>query len=141
MTDSVQHQTDLQDIDKLITRFFAVFDNRAEKKPVFSVLDQVFIDGGMIYKRDASSIESMDLKSFKTPREALFASGVLRDFYEWEIHHQTTVNMGLASRVSTYQKAGFLNDESYQGHGVKHFQLIKTDMGWKIVSITWEDFV
>ncbi len=141
MKDKEHTSDDHRAIDALIARFFAVFDNRSGQVPELAVLDELFVAGAMIYKRDVLAIESMDLMAFKKPRAALFASGALRDFHEWEIDHQTTVNVGLASRVSIYQKTGFLNDEPYRGHGVKHVQLVKTEMCWKIVSITWEDAI
>ncbi len=131
--------SDLTAINTLIDNFFKVFDNRTKKQPNLAVLDEVFITGGMIYKREGCDVEAMDLSTFRTPREALFASGSLRDFYEWETSEQTTLNNGLATRVSTYQKKGLLHGEVYQGQGTKHFQIIKTQDGWKITSMVWED--
>jgi len=131
--------SDLKAINSLIEYFYKVFDNRTGKQPNLTALDDFFIPGGMIYKRADSTIETMDLQAFKTPRKALFDSGCLHDFHEWETSEQTTLNSGLATRISTYQKKGFLNGENYQGQGTKHFQLIKTQGGWKITSMVWED--
>lgn len=127
-------------IDQLIEHFFAVFDNRRGKQPDFALLDGIFLDHGMIYKRDATGVEAMDLAAFKAPRIELFKSGQLQDFHEWETAEKTVIELGLAARFSSYQKAGILHAAVYQGRGIKHFQLVKTKTGWKISSMTWEDF-
>ncbi len=139
MTVSNLNESSCIEIDKLIKSFFSVFDNTGGKQPDFSLLDGMFVKFGMIHKLDKAGVESMDLIAFKTPRIKLFQNGQLLNFHEWETSHKTMIEGNLATRQSKYQKTGFLNGETYQGQGTKHFQLIKTLAGWKITAMTWED--
>ena len=131
----------LAEIDKLITTFFAVIDNRGDKAPAYQDFTPLFVQTVMIYKRQGDTIEAMDLDTFLTPRIALLNDGTLVDFHEWESDHQTHINRGIATRVCRYGKKGQYNGEPYAGEGEKHIQLILTDEGWKITSVVWEDLM
>jgi hypothetical protein len=45
----------------------------------------------------------------------------------------------IAQRFSRYQKSGYLNGTYFKEYGSKFFQFIKTNNGWKINSLIWED--
>jgi hypothetical protein len=69
----------------------------------------------------------------------MLADGTLVDFHEWEIEAETTVLGAIASRRSRYGKSGTLDGAPYAGGGRKFIQLCRTEGGWRIVSILWED--
>ena len=128
-----------QDIDKLIAVFFSIFDNRTLEVPNLSRLEAMFVPGAIITKCSNGHIETMSLVDFITPRYALFKSGILIGFHEWEVTAETFVNDVTATRICTYAKEGFLDGKSFSGSGLKSIQLILTQEGWKIISILWED--
>lgn len=132
-------EKNIQDIDKLIAGFFSIFDNRAQRVPNFSQLGPMFLPGAIITKCSSDQKETMSFVDFVMPREALFKGGTLTDFHEWEVTAQTFVNGVTATRICTYAKEGFLDDQFFSGSGMKSIQLVLTQEGWKILSILWED--
>ena len=128
-----------ESIDYAVTSFFSFFDNRAGKISNFDELENMFIAGASIIKRNDQNLELMSVREFILPRKQLLIDGALVEFNEWEIEHQTFISMGMATRISKYGKNGLLNGQSYTGQGEKHIQLLLTDQGWKIASIIWED--
>ena len=76
---------------------------------------------------------------FWAPRNELLTNGRLVDFHEWETGADTSIEMGIASRQSSYEKAGLLDDLPYTGEGIKMFQFAMTENGWRIASLFWED--
>ena len=132
-------ENEQEKIDTLITAFFAIFDNHASKIPDFATLEEMFISGASIIKRDGDQLEKMSVPEFILPRKELLTNGSLVEFHEWEIAQETFMTMGIATRICSYGKKGLLNGEPYAGQGEKHIQLILTVQGWKIASILWED--
>ena len=129
----------IQDIDKLIAVFFSIFDNRTLEVPDLSRLEPMFVPGATITKCSNGHIETMSLIDFITPRNALFKSGTLIGFHEWEVTAETFVNNVTATRICTYAKEGVLDGQLFSGSGMKSIQLFLTQEGWKINSILWED--
>jgi hypothetical protein len=127
------------EIDKVMSKFFAVFDNRDGNIPDFGEFGQLFEDTAMIYKSDGQYTEPMCVEEFMAPRAAILTDGTLQDFYEWEISHKTVINGGIATRLCRYGKSGLLNGAPYAGEGDKHIQLVYTTYGWQIVSVIWQD--
>ncbi len=129
----------IQSVDEFINRFFAIFDNRANKSPDFSQLEKMFHIDAIITKYDNQKIHTMSVSDFIEPRVALFNNGSLSNFYEWENHSHTAIDHLIANRMCQYQKSDQLNGKSYTGKGIKHFQLILHKNDWKIISILWQD--
>lgn len=128
-----------KNIDKIISSFFSVFDNRAGKTPDFSKLREMLLNDALITKRNGNDFDFMSVDEFILPRQKLFTNGSLTEFHEWEIEQQTFIDMGIATRICRYGKKGLLNGENYEGSGRKHIQLLNTKQGWKIISVIWED--
>ena len=139
MSEKSQNKVSQQEIDKVINAFFGEFDNRNSRVPDFAEFGMLFTDTSMIYKHNGIGYMPMSVEHFIDPRAKMLTDGTLQDFHEWEVEQQTIIADGIATRVSRYAKAGLLNGEDYQGEGVKHIQLLKTDNGWKIVSVIWVD--
>lgn len=128
-----------ENINNLVTSFFSIFDNRAGKRPDFDKLENMFIDGAFIIKRNDDHLEKMSISEFILPRKKLLTDGSLVEFNEWEIEQETIITMGIATRICKYGKNGILNGQQYIGKGEKHIQLLSMPLGWKIVSILWQD--
>lgn len=133
-------EDEIRIIDRLITEFFSIFDNRQGKAPDLSDIRNFFIKGAIITKRGEENISVMSVDEFIEPRKNLLLDGTLVDFHEFELDSITKVEGGIASRLSNYKKQGLMNGESYYGQGKKHIQFVKIEGAWKITSVLWEDF-
>ena len=139
MSERSYEEESQQEIDDVIAAFFGEFDNREGRKPDFAEFGMLFSDTSMIYKHNSTGYEPMSVDEFIDPRAKMLTDGTLQNFHEWEVEQQTIIADGIATRISRYAKAGLLNGEDYQGHGVKHIQLLKAGDGWKIISVIWGD--
>jgi hypothetical protein len=127
------------EIDELVARFFGVFDNRDGRVPDFAAFDSLFVRGAVITVRNAGNVQVLSLADFVAPREKLLADGSLTHFHEWELESETFLSGGIASRTCKYRKEGTMNELPYTGQGTKCFHFVRTDSGWRIASVLWED--
>ncbi len=127
------------ELDRLVHAFFAVFDNREGRAPRLDDFASLFVHHAVIARKTGEKLEMTTVPEFIAPRRALFDSGELVDFHEWETSARTTITGNLASRHSRYRKQGYLRGEVYQGEGEKCFQFVHVQSTWKIVAVTWED--
>ncbi|NVJ97931.1 MAG: DUF4440 domain-containing protein [Alphaproteobacteria bacterium] len=126
------------EIDALVAAFFACFDNRTHTPDLWA-LRPLFLADARIFKASDTGIDTMTVEAFIAPRQALFDTGALVDFFEEETTSQTQIDHGLATRLCWYRKSGLMHGAVADGVGCKTFQIMKTDDGWKIASITWRD--
>lgn len=132
---------DRADIDALAGRFFSAFCNRGAL-PRAASLPSMFLPGASItVVRPGTKSETCGVVDFVTPRAALLFGERLRDFEEHEVGARTEVQGSLAWRASRYRKAGVLDGAPYEGGGKKLFALVRTEGGWKIAALVWEDSV
>jgi hypothetical protein len=130
---------DKPQIDKIVTIFFGIFTNTNNKQPDWARIDDVCIPGTLIIKKTETAEEVYNLNSFIEPRKKILTDGTLTHFEESETAEETRIIGNIAQRFSRYQKSGYLNGTYFKQHGNKLFQFIKTNEGWKISSLTWED--
>ena len=128
-----------RDIDTLIARFYAAFDNREGKKINIPDLRDMFLPEARITRVATGKAETWSVEEFITPRAAMLADGTLVDFHEWEIEASTTIFNNIAERHSRYRKSGQLRGEPYSGEGRKFILLCHIEGRCRIVSILWED--
>ncbi len=128
-------------INHLTQSFYQLFTNTDNRKPDLQAIHSYCVPEVLIIKQQAATSELYNLSSFIAPRELLLTDGSLIEFSEKEIAHTTTVKGNIAQRESRYYKTGIFNGEQFQQHGNKFFQYIKTNDGWKVSSIIWEDEV
>lgn len=126
-------------IDRLITRFFAAFDNRNGVKPTLSAMLECFAEKAVIARSAGSATQLFNPMEFAVPRLELLESGTLIDFNEAEVSSSTSILGNLAVRTSRYRKAGVLQGTPFVGAGTKYFQLVAIDGGWRILSLAWAD--
>lgn len=135
-------QTSAEDklgINSLTKTFFDIFNNIGQKKPDWSSINIICIPETIIIKKTGLTEVIYNLHQFIEPRRQILTDGTLIDFQENEIEEETRIIGNIAQRFSKYQKSGYLNGAYFKEYGNKFFQFIKTDNGWKINSLIWED--
>ena len=135
----MEESSDREQIDQLIARFFAAFDNRNGAKPTVSAILDCFTGKAVIARSAGSDTQLLSPMEFAEPRIQLLAGGTLLDFHEAEDSFSTSIFGNLAMRTSRYRKAGVLQGAAYAGAGTKCFQLVALDSGWRILSLAWAD--
>jgi hypothetical protein len=135
MNDLGEHEN----IDALIQRFFAAFDNRNARIPRQELITELFAERAIIATHHDGRCELYSPSEFAEPRIALLRSGDLLEFHEWEETSSTQIVGELATRTSRYAKAGLHLGAEYAGRGTKFFQLAKFSSGWRIVALSWID--
>ena len=133
------NETDQLTLDNLTKTFFDIFTNADQKQPDFNQIDKVCIPEALIIKKKGSSEEIYNIATFIEPRRKILTDGTLTNFQEVEIGSEGKIIGSIAQRFSRYQKSGYLNGTYFKEHGNKFFQFIKTEHGWKINSVIWED--
>ena len=128
-----------ENIDALIQRFFAAFDNRNGKVPRQDLMTELFAERAIIATHHDGHCDLYSPSEFAQPRIALLGSGELVEFHEWEETSSTQIVGELATRTSRYAKAGLHLGAEYAGSGTKFFQLAKFASGWRIVALSWID--
>jgi hypothetical protein len=127
------------EIEALASAFYAAFDNRGSRVPAADDLRALFSETATITRVTEADVASWNPEAFIAPRIAMLTDGTLTEFHEWETDSRTVVLGNIASRWSTYEKAGKLNAAEYRGGGEKFIQLHRTSGRWLISSILWED--
>jgi hypothetical protein len=127
------------EIDEVVSRFFAVFDNRAGRVPEAQAFAVLFAPNATIATHSGGSVQITTPDEFVRPRIELLTSGRLVEFHEWETQSESEILGSLAVRRSRYEKSGRLDGQPYAGHGTKFFQLAQLGEAWRIVSLAWID--
>ncbi|HEX3068298.1 MAG TPA: GNAT family N-acetyltransferase [Thermoanaerobaculia bacterium] len=137
-SESNQVEASKTGIDRLTDSFFALFCNR-DGAPELERIFDLFVPNGLIAKCTGPDPEISTLHEFIAPRQELLTSGTLTEFSESETSERTQIFGNIAQRISTYQKSGCLDGVPFTTRGVKTFQFVKTRLGWRIFSVTWDD--
>jgi hypothetical protein len=66
-------------------------------------------------------------------------AGELTCFREAETAEITEIFGNVVHRFSTYEKSGVNSGMEIRGRGIISIQFIKTEAGWKISSMAWDD--
>jgi hypothetical protein len=139
ISQAMDERQDRANIDTLIARFFAAFDNRDDAVPRLDAIIDCFAPRAVIVCRSASVTAIDTPLEFAQPRIELLTRGALRDFHEYETSSDTSVFAGIAVRISRYGKRGRLDGSDYAGTGTKCFQLVELDGSWRIAALAWVD--
>jgi len=130
---------DTIEINNLTRQFFDLFDNTDHKIPDWPRAQKICIPEIIIIKKTGLTEVVYNLTSFIEPRKAILSDGTLTNFQEQELHEATEIIGHIAHRRSRYQKSGSLSGKPFIETGTKLFQFIKTNNGWRINSLVWED--
>lgn len=131
--------SDKIEIDRITASFFEVFTNIGHNQPDWSMIYQLCIPETLILKINEETVLTYNLDRFIEPRKKILSDGTLTNFMEQEIMETTHIAGHLAHRFSRFQKKGSLNGTDFQETGNKFFQFIKTNLGWRINAVSWED--
>lgn len=131
--------TDKLVIDRITATFFMAFANREDGTPKLHWIGEVCIPALLVVKKSQAEIEAYNMESFLEPRRAMLTDGTLVDFAEWETEEHTDIEGNIAQRRSVFRKRGVLNGVPFDQTGSKFFQFVRTDKGWRISSVIWED--
>ena len=126
-------------IDALTAAFFNAFSSEGRDRVDLSVIEQLFIPEGLLIKNCGPIAEICNLRQFIEPREKMLNDGVLVDFREEELTERTEVFGNVAHRFSLYRKSGVLSGEAFETRGMKTIQFIRTQDGWRMSSLAWDD--
>lgn len=130
---------DKSEINKLTRQFFNLFDNTDHKIPDWTIVQKICIPEIIIIKKTGLTEVVYNLTNFIEPRRAILSDGTLTNFQEQELQEETRIIGHIAHRQSRYQKTGIFSGKRFTETGTKLFQFIKTDHGWRINSLVWED--
>jgi hypothetical protein len=136
---SIDETVEQRAIDTVVRQFFAAFSNADHNEVDLSSLHTLFVPGCVIIKTCGLSPIVYSLAEFIAPRQKLLADGQLVEFSEVEVWGDTIVFGSIAQRFCSYRKSGVLCGDPFEAMGMKSFQLIKTEDGWKISSVIWDD--
>jgi hypothetical protein len=126
------------EIDRLTDAFFELFSNRDGAPDLERIFD-LFVPNGLIAKCTGPDPEISTLHEFVAPRREMLTNGTLTEFSESETFERTQIFGNIAQRLSIYQKSGCLDGVLFTTRGVKTFQFVRTRVGWRIFSVTWDD--
>jgi RimJ/RimL family protein N-acetyltransferase len=126
-------------IDQLTESFFNIFTNSNQQQPNWNTIHTICLAETMIIKKNSDNEEVYNLNTFIEPRKKILSDGTLTEFMEYETSEETRVVGSIAQRFSRFQKKGYHNGTYFEGNGNKLFQYVKTNNGWKISSVIWED--
>lgn len=137
--DGVNDADEKRAVDAVAKNFFAAFDNRNAKHAELDSLRGLFLENAIIVKTCGESPVTYNVDEFINPRRKLLSGGGLEEFSESELWEQTTVFGCVAQRLCAYRKSGVLNGEVFETDGMKSMQFVRTDTGWRIAAVIWDD--
>jgi hypothetical protein len=130
--------TDQSQIDEVVRTFFAAFTSGADIEARLDGLREVLLPEALIV-RTCGVPMSYDVEGFIEPRRQLLTGGRVTDFREWEVAGTTTVYGDVAHHWCTYAKEWAEGGERVTGAGAKTIQLVRTEAGWRISALAWDD--
>ena len=136
---SNRYDTEKLAIDGVVNRFFSAFNNKNGRSADLGSLADIFMEGAVIIKTCGSPISVHSLTEFMMPRRKLLNGGQLEEFSEEELWERTDIFGNVAQRFCLYRKSGVLSGERFENKGMKSIQLVKTESGWKMSSVAWDD--
>jgi RimJ/RimL family protein N-acetyltransferase len=127
------------EIDQLTKSFFNIFTNINKQEPNWNIIHTICLPETLLIKKNNREEEIYNLNTFIEPRRKTLADGMLTEFEEYETCEETKILYNIAQRFSKFQKNGYFNETYFKEKGNKLFQYVKTNNGWKISSVIWED--
>lgn len=127
------------EIDQLTKSFFNIFTNINKQQPNWNIIHTICLSETLLIKKSNREEEIYNLNTFIEARKKTISDGTLTEFEEYETFEETKIIYNIAQRISKFQKNGYFNEIYFKEKGNKLFQYLKTNNGWKISSVIWED--
>ncbi|GAA4361138.1 Cif family virulence factor [Angustibacter luteus] len=125
-------------ITEVVRTFFGAFTSGPDVEARLDGLREVLIPEALIV-RTGGVPTTYGVDGFIEPRRELLTSGRVTDFREWEVDGTTQVYGDIAHHWCTYAKEWVEDGERVRGAGAKTIQLVRTEAGWRISAMAWDD--
>jgi hypothetical protein len=129
---------DESQIEQVVRTFFAAFTSGSDIGARLEGLRELLLPEALIV-RTCGLPTTYDVDGFIEPRRDLLTSGRVTDFREWELDGTTAVYGDIAHHWCTYAKEWVEDGEHVTGAGAKTIQLVRTEAGWRISALAWDD--
>lgn len=126
----------LEQIQCVVHQFYSAFDSRT-RTPDLSQLLPLFLPFAKVHCKSQAHTQSFSVDEFLKPRQVAFDQKCIEQFFECEVESDTIGDNNQAVRMSRFHKQGTINKQYSQRIEAKSFQLLNSESGWKIASITW----
>lgn len=130
---------DREAVAHVVRTFFAAFASGPDVVARLEALRDLFLPEAVIVRTCGVAVAVYGVDGFIAPRAALLSGGTLVDFREWELHGHTEVFGDIAHHFCSYAKQGVQDGTPFTGRGMKTVQLVRTDGGWRISAVAWDD--
>ena len=127
------------EIEKIVESFFAGFTSGDDSAQRLDTLRALFLPRAIIVRTCGLVPAVYDVDGFIAPRAELLSSGTLTDFREWALDGNVEIFGDIAHWFGTYAKSWTQDGASVTGAGAKSAQFVRTDSGWRISALAWDD--
>lgn len=129
---------DQSQIEQVVRTFFAAFTSGSDIEARLDGLRELLLPEALIV-RTCGLPTTYGVDGFIEPRRDLLTSGRVTDFREWEVDGTTAVYGDIAHHWCTYAKEWVEDGKQVTGSGAKSIQLVRTEPGWRISALAWDD--
>jgi hypothetical protein len=126
-------------IGALITSFFRAVSFKTGDRPDYRKLPALFIPQARLIRTSGPEPEISSVDEFVRTRQGAVDAGELTSFDETELAETTELFGNIAHRFSSYAKRGTTNHGPIDVRGAISTQFIRTEAGWRISSMAWDD--
>ena len=123
----------------VIDRFFAAFVSGPDAVARAGMLRDLLLPAAIVVRTCGDEPQVLDVESFIAPRVSLLGSGTLADFREWAVHARVDRFGDIAQVWCGYAKSWRRDGVAMAGAGTKSLQLVRTEDGWRISAVAWDD--
>ena len=133
-----KEKQELEAIDEVITQVFEAICFTEDEGPNMHRMTELFVKEGLLINYNEEEPLILPVEQFIKHFEQMAADGIIPSLEDKELRHETRVYDRVAHRFSFYE-ARFKANEAPFARGVNSIQLIKTEHGWKLTSMAWND--
>lgn len=126
-------------IGAVMRNFLCAVSFKAGDQPTYDELATLFSPHARLIRASGEAPEISSVDEFVRSRQAAIDAGELTSFDETELAHTTELFGNIAHRFSSYAKRGTTKHGSLDARGAISTQLIRTEAGWHISSMAWDD--
>ncbi len=137
--DQTRSEADRAAICELIQTFLRAVSFEEGGRPAYGDLPALFIDGARLIRNSGAAPEISTVDEFVRDRQRALDAGELLAFEEVELDETTELFGNIAHRFSPYAKRGSTDRGPIATRGVISTQFVRTEDGWRISSMAWDD--
>lgn len=134
-----QPAADRIELEQVVDSFFAAFTSGPDSAQRLDTLRSLFIPGAIVVRTCGMTPEVSDVERFIEPRAALLSAGALSDFREWPVEGNLELFGDIAHWFGGYAKSWIADGAPVAGRGAKSVQFVRTEDGWRISALAWDD--